>query len=212
VLFRRALKLVHAELVFGQPTSLPAGGLTVASENPVYVHGNYNASDTPNFWLSEAHNPAAIIADAVTILSNNWSDAVSFKFPNNADARVATTTGFRFAVVTGKSLSFPYPTAGSPYFLFGTDGGAGNLMHLLEDWSGFGIDLNYKGSMVSLFTSRQASAPYKYDYYVHNVYRYGTRNFKFDDEFLQLNLLPPASPMFRDVNLLTFRQLLRPNQ
>jgi hypothetical protein len=179
----------------------------------VYVHGNYNATNNPVANPTEAHRPAAIIADAVTILSNNWTDAVSFKAANNADLRPTTTTGYRFAMVTGKSLSFPYPTAGTPYMLFGTDGGAGNLMHLIEDWSIGGVGLNYRGSMVSLFISRQAPAPYKYTYAVpRNVYRYGTRNFKFDDEFLELDKLPPATPMFRDVNLLTFRQMLRPNQ
>ena len=44
------------------------------------------------------------------------------------------------------------------------------------------------------------------------VYDYADRNFKFDDEFLQPALLPPGTPMFRDVNLLSFRQILRPNQ
>ena len=34
----------------------------------------------------------------------------------------------------------------------------------------------------------------------------------FDSDFLTPSLLPPGTPMFRDVNTLTFRQLLRPTQ
>jgi hypothetical protein len=205
LLFRRALKLVNGG-VSGGVTRLPAGGLTVASENPVYVQGNYNASNDPNV-AGDPHVPASVVADAVTVLSNKWSDAQSLKTPNNAALRVAQTTGYRFAVVTGKGLSFPYPSAGSPQFLFGTDGGAGNFLRLLEDWRD--VDYNYRGSMVSLFISRQAIGTFKYHI---NVYDYADRRFKFDEDFLVPALLPPATPMFRDVNTLKFRQILRPNQ
>lgn len=81
MLFRRALKLVNAGLV-----SLPATGLTVAAENPVYVHGNYNAivpgtvptnsAQWTTAWNSQASAPASVVGDAITLLSNNWSDAV----------------------------------------------------------------------------------------------------------------------------------------
>ncbi len=211
VLFRRALKLINAG-VQGGVSRMPANGLTVASENPVYVQGNYNATNDPVSNATEAHVPAAVIADAVTILSNNWRDDRSFENPNDSGNRPATTTGYRFAVVTGKSLAFPYPTAGTPQFLFGTDGGAGNFVRMMENWRIAGVDLNYRGSMVSLFIAQQATGTFKYHSTTPTVYDYADRNFKFDDEFLQPALLPPGTPMFRDVNLLTFRQILRPNQ
>jgi hypothetical protein len=44
------------------------------------------------------------------------------------------------------------------------------------------------------------------------VYSPPTRGYRFDAEFLNPNWLPPRTPMFRDVNTLTFRQLLRPTQ
>jgi hypothetical protein len=204
VLFRRGLKLVN-----GGGTNLPDTGLTVVAENPVYVQGNYNASNDPVGNPTEGHAPAEVIGDTVAILSNNWTDANSFRNPNDSSLRPSTTTGYRFAVVTGKSLSFPHP-GGGVNFLFGTDGGAGNFLRMMEDWNN-GSNLNYRGSMVSLFTSRQGTGTFKYGA-PHNVYDYADRNFKFDDEFLQPALLPPGTPMFRDVNLLTFRQILRPNQ
>ena len=149
------------------------------------------------------------MADAVTLLSNNWSDHNSFRYPNSATTRNATTTAFRFAVVAGKGKSFAWPTAGSPHFLFGTDGGVGNFLRLLEDWNISGVSINYRGSIVSLYHSRQAVGTFKYG---PNVYDYGDRNFTFDSDFLLPSLLPPGTPMFRDVNTLTFRQILRPTQ
>jgi len=44
------------------------------------------------------------------------------------------------------------------------------------------------------------------------VYGAPTRGYVFDDEFLTPSLLPPRTPMFRDINTLSFRQVLRPTQ
>ena len=91
---------------------------------------------------------------------------------------------------------------------FGNDGGAHNLMRMLEGWND--STLNYRGSIVSFFISRQATGIYKAGAYSYGAP--GTRNFNFDVDFLLPDKLPPGTPMFRDVNTLTFRQLLRPNQ
>ena len=207
VLFRRALKLINGGIVAGV-NNLPTAGLTIAAENPVYVQGNYNATTDPN---AEPNVPASVIADAVTLLSNGWTDYNSFVNPNLATSRNATTTGYRMAVVAGKGLSFPYCAAncGSPQFLFGTDGGVGNFLRLLEDWNIAGVNINYRGSIVTLHISRQATGTFKFNT---NVYNFGVRNFSFDTDFLTPALLPPGTPMFRDINTLKFRQILRPNQ
>ena len=205
VLFRRALKLVRGG-ISGGVNPLPPSGLTIAAENPVYVQGNYNATAVTTGTLDV---PAAIMTDALTLLSNNWNDALSFRYPNVATNRNATNTGFRFAVMAGKGKSFTWPSAGSPMFLFGTDGGVGNFLRLLEDWNISGVAVNYMGSIVSLYHSRQAVGTFKYG---PNVYDYGDRNFVFDADFLLPSQLPPGTPMFRDVNTLTFRQILRPTQ
>ena len=153
--------------------------------------------------------PAAVIADAVTVLSSLWTDVKSFKSPNDANARQSATTGYRMAVVSGKNPTFPRPTAWASIQDFGTDGGAHNFLRYLEDWGG--TTLNYRGSIVSFYYSRQATGVYKYRG-GGNVYGAPTRGYNFDTEFLIPSLLPPGTPMFRDINTLTFRQLLRPNQ
>ena len=45
VLFRRALKIINGGMV-GAVNNIPAAGFTVASENPVYIQGNFNATTT----------------------------------------------------------------------------------------------------------------------------------------------------------------------
>jgi hypothetical protein len=179
--------------------------LTIASENPVYVQGNYNATATDT--QAEPNRAAAIIADAVTLLSNNWNDIRSFTSPQVIAGRDATDTGYRMAVIGGKGIPFTRPTAWSSPQDFGTDGGAHNFLRYLEDWGGDA--LNYRGSIVSFFTSRQAVGIYKCCV---TVYGAPTRGYNFDTDFLIPTLLPPGTPMFRDVNTLTFRQLLRPTQ
>lgn len=214
LLFRRALKLVNGGL-----GNLPATGLTVAAENPIYVHGNYNADHSTTPWSTtptwnQASAPAAVIGDAITLLSRVWSDARSFEAPNSRTNRPASTTAYRFAALAGKGLSFPYCNAacGSPGDLFGTDGGAANFLRMLEDWTGQTV--GYRGSLISLHINRQAIGTYKFGSggATNNVYNAGTRQFSFDISFLNPALLPPGTPMFRDVNTLQFRQILRPNQ
>lgn len=208
VLFRRALKLINGGISSGV-NNLPDAGLTITAENAVYVQGNYNATSLPTNWDNNAvepNRPASILADVITILSNDWSDVKSLNSPADRAGRIASNTGYRFAMVAGKSVAFPKPTwAGAGDF--GTDGGVHNFLRMLEDWGGRTI--SYRGSMISLYTARQFIGIYR----VHDsTYNPGTRAFSFDTDFLDPNQLPPGTPMFRDVNTLRFRQILRPNQ
>jgi hypothetical protein len=195
IFFRRALKLVN-----GGPGNLVAPGLTIASENPVYVQGNWNANSNS---FPAAHIASAVLADAVTLLSNNWNDRRSFTDPHDAGPRGASTTGYRFAVLSGKGLSFPHIPG--TYQDYGTDGGAHNFLRYLENWGG--DELNYRGSIVSFFISRQAVGTYKC---CQDVYSPPTRGYSFDVEFLTPQLLPPRTPMFRDINTTGFAQIIRP--
>ena len=86
---------------------LPADGLTVVSENPVYVQGNYNATNDPVVNATETHVPARSSPTRWRSSRTTGPTPARSDSPNNATDRQATTTGYRFAVVTGKSLSFP---------------------------------------------------------------------------------------------------------
>jgi len=199
--FRRALTLANGSSINLGNTGGNPLGLAVVSENPLYVRGNYNAPGT----FGGAHVPCSWIADSVTLLSNNWNDAVSFNSPHNPGGRDATTTWYRAAVIAGKGVPFSQPS-GTPQD-FGTDGGVHNFLRFLENWGG--QTLNYRGSIISLFYNRQATGSYKC---CTNVYSPPTRGYNFDVEFLTPALLPPRTPMFRDINITGFSRLLMPNQ
>jgi hypothetical protein len=78
-------------------------------------------------------------------------------------------------------------------------------MRFIENWNS---TLNYEGSLVSLFYNRQAVGLYKGGI----VYGAPTRAYQFDTNFLNPTLLPPRTPMFRDINTTGFTQLLLPTQ
>ncbi|HUL15414.1 MAG TPA: hypothetical protein VLV88_05420 [Terriglobales bacterium] len=205
--FRRAVKLMNGSNLTALGTC-PGGivcGLTVASENPVYVQGDYNANSAGG-GFNDAHVASSIAGDAVTLLSDNWNDANSFSYNLYASGapRSGNTTWYRTAVVAGKGVSFPQPSGTAQDF--GTDGGMHNFLRYIEAWSG---TLNYRGSIISMYYNRQATGTYKC---CNDVYSPPSRGYNFDTEFLQPNLLPPRTPLFRDVNTTGFTQLLLPNQ
>ncbi|MCG6535018.1 MAG: PilX N-terminal domain-containing pilus assembly protein [Syntrophales bacterium LBB04] len=113
-------------------STLPDGGLTIATNRPLYIKGDYNT----------ANKPAAVFGDATTILSNNWNDSNSAL---TLSSRIASNTTVNAAVMTGNKN-----TAGSQY-----SGGVENLMRFLEDWSS--KTLTYAGSLVCLWQSQYAT-------------------------------------------------------
>jgi hypothetical protein len=204
--FRRALKLVNGNrqnMLIDTPGRTKLG-LTVVAENPVYIHGDYNATTSegiPQTYENE-HVACAVIADAVTLLSNAWDDRISFLYPHSPNQRVGTTTTYRTAVISGKGMAFPKPanTAAD----FGTDGGTHNFLRYLEAGS---RTLNYKGSIVSLYYNAQATGTYKC---CTNVYGAPTRAYSFDEDFRDPALLPPRTPMFRTIDVTNFTRLSEP--
>jgi len=198
--FRRALRLVN-----GSNNVLPQPGFTVASENPVYVLGNYNAG-IGSTGFDGPHSSAAIIADAVTLLSNAWNDNNSFQSPDSTNGRVRSETNYRMAIAAGKGINFTRPDNYTGDGDFGTDGGTHNFLRYLEQGS---ASIWYRGSIVSLYYYRQATGTYKC---CSAVYAPPGRQYAFDLDFLVPLKLPPGTPRFRDINNLSFRQTIRADQ
>jgi hypothetical protein len=228
---RHVLKLVDGQWSAAQPR-LPVrlvanadgslGGFTVGSENPVYIQGDYNTSVADPMWgnpaaTEPAHSAAAVIADSVTLLSNQWQDVGisgnaskigSFAYPFDANVnRPAVTTYYRVAIAAGKTINFPHPGFANAGTYYGTDGGLHNFLRFLESWNG--DNLYYKGSLVSLFYSTYNTGTFKCCQYM--VYQPPVRNYVFDPLFTDPKNLPPATPMFRDINNLTYRQDFTPH-
>lgn len=164
--------------------TLPDGGLTVATAKPLYVQGHYNA---PSGSLGTTNTlntkPAALMADAVTMLSVAWNDANSTKTLATVPGRQALDTTVNAAIIAGI-----VPTTNWNVY----SGGAENFPRFLEDWNpstGKKI-FTYNGSMVVLFPSRYATAPWG----MANVYDPPARNWAFDLNFLDAKKLPPGTP------------------
>lgn len=165
-------------LVNGQ--TLPSGGLTVATPNPIYIQGHYNAPaghlGTSN---TSATLPASVVADAVTILSSTWADS---KSGLALSSRSAGNTTVNAAFLTGL-----VPTTTVCY-----SGGVENFPRFLEDWSG--RTLTYNGSMVAMFTSKVATNLWRGTGSTYDIYNAPGRNWTMDQNFLIETRLPPASP------------------
>jgi hypothetical protein len=241
---RHVVRLVDAGMSTGGVSFLPptsgnpttqGNGFTVASEEPVYVYGDYNTGANDPFWPSGAtpttpHSAAAIIADAVTLLSNppsaatvptpnlGWTDHQSFLYPGQAvqsgsiPGRQGNTSYYRVAIAAGKSVPFPQTaySASVGWQDFGTDGGMHNFLRYLEDRSdnGNGATVNYVGSMINMYYSQYATGIFKCCNAVYSPP--GTRNYFFDTQFLNPNNLPPGTPSFQDVVSLSFHQNFTP--
>ncbi|MEQ1858614.1 MAG: hypothetical protein ABMA13_01615 [Chthoniobacteraceae bacterium] len=156
--------------------SLPTNGLTVASQNPVYIHGDYNTgttyttSGTPNSTSVPANStgnpnntdsptvngytrkPSAVIADAVMFLSNAWNDSNASSSSSSLSNRVASNTTINTAIMSGFVPSGWDPDGSGGVAAYGYSGGANNFPRFLEAWSGKAC--TYYGSMVELFQSK----------------------------------------------------------
>jgi hypothetical protein len=108
------------------------------------------------------------------------------------------------AIIAGSGRAFPN-TNGMPSANFGTDGGVHNFLRYLEDWGG--RTTYYLGSIAIFFNSRQAVGTFKQAVQNNAYIQPSTRNYTFDIDFLTPALLPPRTPVFRDLNTLGFTQV-----
>jgi hypothetical protein len=211
VFFRRALKIVDgATLALGTScygvSPNPPCGLTIASENPVYIQGDFNA---PGGNANAAGTVAtSVAADAVTLLSDNWNEVNAFSDPYSYTNSSAVQTSYRVAIIAGKGIPFPQP-AGSPED-HGTDGGLHNFLRFLENWNpGTAISCIYEGSLVSFYYNRQAVGTYKGD--STTVYNPPNRVYNFDTNFTNgTQWLPPDTPNLRTINTVGFSEEILP--
>jgi hypothetical protein len=191
-------QLPAVRLINGQ--QLPSSyGLTVATPFPLYVYGNYNVQQTNGGVNDIGSNstaytyPAAIMADAITVLSANWNDA--YNSSTNLSQRVPTNTTINAAMLEGIVPTNPNgTTAATGYY----SGGVENFLRLLEDWNG-GTTLTYNGSIVVMFPSIYAT-----NYWGNSAY-YGIpkRQWAFDQNFANPtgSGLPPLTPMVQNFSI-----------
>jgi len=186
-----AVRLINGSLL---PTNNP--GLTVATPMPAYIDGNYNVQNAAG--VSDAGTnvtthtyPAAVLADAITILSVDWDDSYTNSDPTGANGPDDTT-------VNCAALEGIVPT--NPNIPGNYSGGVENFLRLLEDWntseshSGRSI-LTYNGSIVVMFPSIYATNSWSGNPIT--FYGVPTRHWAFDLNFETAPGLPPLSPSSR---------------
>ncbi len=182
-------QLPAVRVVNGQ--RLPPDGFTVATAQPIYVLGDYNiqtGSGGPQaLSLGSTTNgatvPAALIGDAVTILSSNWKD--SYNSSTALSSRTPVTTTVNAACMEGI-----VPSANGTSY----SGGVENFFRLLENWSK-STTLTYNGSIVCMFPSQYATNKWQQTGIYYNP---PNRQWGFDVNFLKgQNYLPPLTPQVK---------------
>jgi hypothetical protein len=154
---KRAIRLKNAAKV-------PSGGVTFASENPVYIQGDFNSGrtgsteppsntgdPTDSTVSGYTSRPSLIAADAVTLMSNAWNDSNASQNlvgPGSGSPRTASNTTVNAAIIAGI-----VPTNADG--LGSYSGGAENFVRMMEDWTN--KTFTYYGSMIELFKSAQAT-------------------------------------------------------
>lgn len=179
--------------------TLPTKGLTVVTPNPLYVQGDYNTRDGSGNSSSGNSTtytkPAALIGDAVTVLSGAWTDANSTRA---LSSRNATDTTVNAALLAGVVET----TTGS------YSGGVENFPRFLENWSG--RSLTYNGSMVVMYPSRYARGPWAGTGDTYGIYNPPARRWAFDVNFRDVTKLPPGTPAARKIVRNTWK-MIQPN-
>jgi hypothetical protein len=231
-LFRRTVRIVNGRTLRYQNATTGRNwgdwrtGVTVASENGVYIQGDFNSTGIdpafpptstsptpfnrylpyadpalPGSWTS-GQVPSSVVADAVTVLSNAWTDGRAFASPFNLTARLASETSVRTALLMGdtKTMTGGLPDAGGGDSRM--SGGVHNFKRFLENWNN-SIRLNYAGSLINLFNSRNNNGAFKC---CNRVYSPPQRNWVFDETFLDPDRLPPGTPFFQYVQMTGFRR------
>jgi hypothetical protein len=162
---------------------LPPNGLTVATGRPLYVWGDYNQTNSANLGTANtsATRPASLVGDAITILSDGWSDT---KSTNSLGSRLASATTVNAAILAGA-----VDTTLGHY-----SGGMENFPRFLETWGT--TKFTYNGSMIKMFPSLYATNYWNNN---NNIYKPPTRIWAYDANFDDPTTLPPKTPSLLQV-------------
>jgi len=170
-----------ATLASTDPDAPQIAGLTVASNQPAFVAGDYNRDAD---W-----RPAAFITDTVNVLSDAWGDSWTDADSTSWSARGAQTTEVNAAFLSGTDVTGGAEGAGGQGGAY--NGGLENYPRFHENWSG--RTFRYRGSFVSLGEPAHADGAWSYG---RPVYTAPNRDWDYDARFNQAQNLPPLSPRF----------------
>jgi hypothetical protein len=188
-------------------------GVTIASDQAIYVLGHFNRGVAGG---GPARQPASLIGDSINVMSQNyWRSSIGAvcgvnccvdqfcrdgqSVLNITDARRAAATTFVNAGVLGGVDTTPLNGGVGAY-----NGGLENYPRLHEHWGG--RDLNYQGSFVSLGTPEHVNGIWCGTSDACNIYKPPNRNWNFDPGFNNAANLPPLTPRFVYVQQVLFTE------
>lgn len=217
--------------VFGSPRldfppAADPTGVTIVSDQAIYVEGNYNldvgqpgggynGGPVPAYDAAFPKQPAAFMGDTINVLSSYWSgnpaawppgnncrnDCQSRRSLNSPQERPGRTT-----YINAAFLSFVPNTVGSSY-----NGGLENYPRFHEKWSG--SNLVYRGSFVSLGQPTRANGSWcgtgGSSSSGCNIYDPPGRQWNYDPFYQQVINLPPITPRVVSVEQILFTENFR---
>lgn len=203
------VRLLDSPVLPGYPLNVQNPlGITVASDQQMYVEGNYNVgpyapTSTGPTGIPWTHPGAAVIGDTMNVLSQNWENPIN-GYAN--DQKSATDlAGSTHARVPSQTTIYTAFAAGVDDPATATNnyaGGLHNYPRTHEDWeypSSPNNRLNYRGSFVSLTTPVHANGQWYANGTSYNMYTVPIRDWDFDPEFNDVAMLPPMTPTFISV-------------
>jgi hypothetical protein len=160
----------------GSPPAI--AGLTVVSDQAIYIQGDFNAVNK---------RPAAVIADSLNVLSDAYVDGEHSLALTDSDRKASTTT-INAAFLAGTDVTGNQEGPGGQGGAY--NGGLENYPRLHEHWGG--VTLRYRGSFVSLNAPNHVNGPHT----TPGLYSPPVRDWGFDTDFNDAANLPPLTPRF----------------
>ncbi len=205
-----ALMVIDAKEI-PDPSGMKEKGFTLATNAPMYTVGSFNAdghthSTDARFPDDADEKPASLMADTITVLSDNWryNREHSYKDGRSNVQSYRPASSFveiSAALVSGTPNTVPvgasYGDSSRPLSL-----GVVNLPRFLESWTNRRVTI--RGSLVSLYESeiRPRGAPTNFnDFYLPPI-----RDWGFSELFATGNY-PPGTPLIRTYRRLMFEEI-----
>ncbi len=177
-------------------------GLTIVSDQALYVLGNYNDD------VGLPRQPAALIGDSINVLSEAyWDPTCAGTSCRDGQSATSLPSGFRNGAATVINTAFLGGVDTTPGGFGGNyNGGLENYPRFHETWGG---TLRYRGSFVSLGEPTHVDGAWCGTGPSCNIYNPPTRDWNFDTAFNDIANLPPLTPRFTFLKQRIFAQELK---
>lgn len=175
---------------------------TLATDNPLYLDGDFNAPNHAGGNVGAGGAGCALISDSLTLLSNSWGphflppSGAAVAPPYTGGTAIARPTAsvqsaYNAAFFAGRHDFRNFPAAGE-------EAGIHNFPRFLETWN---TTCAISGCLINLWFSQQALGPHGSSYYSPP-----TRSFGWDRQFGNASYWPPYVPSIYSIERTAWRE------